>query len=96
MGWEEKTMKDSKFSHAQKAFILKQGDRKIDEREADVVRRIFRMFADGVAPRAIARTLNEDGIPGPGGKPWVDTTIRGHMKRGTGIVNNELYIGRLI
>mgnify|MGYP001045757439 CR=1 FL=1 len=72
------------------------GDRVIDAREAEIIRRIFRMFAAGVAPRTIARTLNEDGIPGPGGEPWGDTTIRGHVKRGTGIVNNELYIGRLI
>ena len=49
-----------------------------------------------VAPRSIARTLNGEGIPGPGGKPWGDTTIRGHVKRGTGLVNNELYIGRLV
>ena len=64
--------------------------------EAEIVRRIFRMFAAGVAPRTIARTLNNEDIPGPGGKPWGDTTIRGHVKRGTGIVNNELYIGRLV
>lgn len=72
------------------------GDRKIDEREAEIVRRIFRMFAAGVAPPSIARTLNDEGISGPSGKPWGDTTNRGHVKRGTGIVNNELYIGRLI
>ena len=72
------------------------GDRTIDAQEAEVVRRIFVMFAAGVAPRSIARTLNDEGVPGPGGKPWGDTTIRGHVKRGTGIVNNELYIGRLI
>ena len=72
------------------------GDREIDEAEANVVRRIFRDFAAGVGPRSIARNLNEEGIAGPGGKPWIDTTIRGHVKRGTGIVNNELYIGRLI
>ncbi len=60
------------------------------------MRRIFRDFAAGVGPRTIARTLNEEGIPGPGGKSWGDTTIRGNLKRATGIVNNELYIGRLI
>ena len=27
---------------------------------------------------------------------WNDTTIRGHGKRGTGIINNEVYIGQLI
>ncbi|WP_274425221.1 recombinase family protein [Chelativorans sp. YIM 93263] len=72
------------------------GDREIDDAEANIVRRIFREFASGVGPRTIARTLNEEGIPGPNGKPWGDTTIRGHVKRGTGLINNELYIGRLI
>ena len=72
------------------------GDREIVPAQAEVVRRVFRMFAAGVAPRSIARTLNGEGIPGPGGKLWGDTTIRGHVKRGTGVVNNELYIGRLV
>ncbi|WP_195706795.1 recombinase family protein, partial [Brucella sp. 10RB9213] len=72
------------------------GNREINEAEANVVRRIFREFAAGVGPRTIARTLNEEGVPGPAGKLWSDTTIRGHVKRGTGLVNNELYIGRLI
>ena len=72
------------------------GDREINEAEASVVRRIFREFAAGIGPRTIARTLNDVGVPGPGGKLWSDTTIRGHVKRGTGLVNNELYIGRLI
>ncbi len=72
------------------------GDREINDAEANVVRRIFREFAAGVGPRTIARTLNEEGVPGPAGKLWSDTTIRGHVKRGTGLLNNELYIGRLI
>ncbi|MFN8680363.1 recombinase family protein [Paracoccus sp. P2] len=72
------------------------GNREINEAEANVVRRIFREFASGIGPRTIARTLNEEGVPGPAGKLWSDTTIRGHVKRGTGLVNNELYIGRLI
>ena len=72
------------------------GDREIDEAEANIIRRVFREFASGIGPRTIARTLNEEGIPGPNGKPWGDTTIRGHVKRGTGLINNELYVGRLI
>lgn len=72
------------------------GDRTIDVMEAETVRRILRLFAAGNAPRTIARTLNDEGVPGPGCKPWGDTTIRGHVKRGTGIVNNELYAGVLI
>ncbi|CAI2931913.1 Resolvase domain [Aminobacter niigataensis] len=72
------------------------GDREIDNDQADVVRRIFREFATGISPRAIAKNLNDQGISGPAGKLWNDTTIRGHVRRGTGIINNELYVGRLI
>jgi site-specific DNA recombinase len=72
------------------------GERKINEAEAIVARRIFREFAAGKSPRAIATDLNRDGIPGPFGHSWGDTTIRGHASRGNGIVNNELYIGMLV
>lgn len=63
--------------------------------EAVIVRRIFTEFAAGVSPRRIAVALNNDVVPGPLGRAWGDTTIRGHVCRGTGIVNNELYVGRL-
>ncbi|MCB1387009.1 MAG: recombinase family protein [Nitratireductor sp.] len=72
------------------------GDREIDEAEANVVRRILRDYAAGISPRVIAKTLNEEGVSGPEGRLWNDTTIHGHAKRGTGILNNELYIGKLI
>ena len=72
------------------------GERRIDEAEAAIVRRVFREFAAGVSPRAIARRLNDKGVPGPSGKLWTDSTLRGHAGRGTGLINNELYIGRLI
>jgi DNA invertase Pin-like site-specific DNA recombinase len=72
------------------------GERKINEAEAVVVRRIFREFAMGKSPRAIATDLNRDGIPGPFGHTWGDTTIRGHACRGNGVVKNELYAGVLV
>ena len=72
------------------------GERSINEAEAAVIRRIFQEFAAGVSPRAIAKRLNEDNIPCRSGKLWTDSTIRGQAKRGTGLINNELYIGRLI
>jgi DNA invertase Pin-like site-specific DNA recombinase len=72
------------------------GGRVVDQAEAAVVRRIFAAFATGKSPRTIARELNTERIPGPGGRPWSDTTIRGHTLRRTGIVHNELYIGRLV
>ena len=72
------------------------GERTINEVEADVVRRVFRDFASGVSPPTIARRLNAESIPCPSGKLWTDSTIRGQVKRGTGMINNELYIGRLV
>ena len=35
-------------------------------------------------------------MPGPHGSTWSPSTIHGNVKRGTGILNNELYIGRLV
>ena len=72
------------------------GERKINEAEAAIVRRIFREFAAGKSPKAIVTDLNRDGILGPFGHAWGHTTIRGHVNRGTGIVNNELYAGMLV
>ena len=72
------------------------GERRIKPEEADIVRRIFHEFAIGHPPRRIAVKLNSEGVPGPLGRSWGDTTIRGHVIRGTGVLNNELYIGRLI
>jgi site-specific DNA recombinase len=72
------------------------GGRIINPDEAAIVRRIFAEFAGGASPRAIAKRLNRERIPGSGGRPWQDTTIRGHAERGTGILRNELYAGRLV
>ena len=72
------------------------GGRTINDAEASIVRRIFAEFSVGSSPWAIARKLNSEGVAGPGGRPWQDTTIRGHAARGTGILRNELYIGRMI
>ena len=60
------------------------------------MRRIFEAYATGRSPRAIAAQLNWEGVPGLRGKEWRDTTIRGHITRGAGILNNELYVGRRV
>ena len=72
------------------------GDREIVPEEAAIIRRIFRAFAAGRSPKAIAVELNKEEIPGPLGRAWGDTSIRGHVSRGTGILNNELYAGVLV
>lgn len=58
------------------------GDREIVPEEADTIRRIFREFASGKSPKAIAIDLGRQGIPGPLGRAWGDTSIRGHVSRG--------------
>ncbi|MEE4209680.1 MAG: recombinase family protein [Parvularcula sp.] len=77
------------------------GDLEIVEEQAAVVRRIFREYASGRSPLHIATALNDDGIPAPRHKPgtsghWKQNTINGSRKRGTGILNNELYIGQRV
>ena len=72
------------------------GEREINPEEANIIRRIFREFAAGVSPAEIARQLNREGIPGPRGERWSDGAIRGQVGRGTGILNNEMYLGRRI
>jgi DNA invertase Pin-like site-specific DNA recombinase len=72
------------------------GDREIVPGEAEVIRRIFRDYAAGLSPKAIAKRFNAERCMGPGGAPWNPSTVHGNPGRGTGILNNELYIGRLV
>lgn len=72
------------------------GLREIDEAEAEVVREVFRRYAAGEAPRAIAADLNDRGLPGPRGGPWNASTINGNAARGNGILHNALYRGELV
>ncbi|MGO4838914.1 recombinase family protein, partial [Rhizobiaceae sp. 2RAB30] len=50
----------------------------------------------GKSSRTIAMALNREGVAGPQGKEWGPTTIHGNPKRGVGILNNELYVGKLV
>ncbi len=83
------------LGYGYKADPAKPGTREIVQNEADQVRLIFTLYASGMPPRTIAAKLNADGIAGPGGRLWGDTTIRGQVDRGTGLLNNAAYVGRL-
>jgi site-specific DNA recombinase len=72
------------------------GERVLDPNQAAVVERIFRDYAAGLSPKRIALVLNGEGIAGPRGGAWSPSTINGNRARGTGILNNELYVGRLV
>lgn len=54
--------------------------------EAPLVRRIFAMAAGGTSPRAIARTLNQEGIPTRRGSQWCKTAI-------VRMLQNPAYVG---
>ena len=71
------------------------GEREVDPDQAAIVQRIFEEYAAGMAPRTIAQRLNREGIPGPRGGYWNASTINGNRKRRNGILNNELYVGRI-
>jgi site-specific DNA recombinase len=82
------------------------GKREIDEGQAREVQRIFAWYAAGKSPRWIADQLNEEGISSPGSNwhrtkrrrdgKWLASAIHGDPKRGSGILNNELCIGRYV
>lgn len=72
------------------------GERKINEDHARVVRRVFEEYVAGKSPKAIAKDLNADGIPGPTNKGWSASTINGNWRRGAGVLNNDLYNGEIV
>ncbi|UHD47706.1 recombinase family protein [Aureimonas altamirensis] len=72
------------------------GDRSINQAQANVVRRIFRDYVAGKSAKMIAVALNKDGVPAPSGGAWGVSTINGNPKRGNGILNNEIYVGKIV
>src|SRR5262249_5250660 len=74
----------------------KKGERVIVEHEAAIARRIFEEYAAGRSPRAIAEGLNRDTVTPPRGRDWQASAINGNSVRGSGILMNALYDGRLI
>ncbi len=68
----------------------------VDKAQAAIVERIFTEFAAGASSIQIATRLNADGVPGPRGGQWNASTVRGDPKKATGILNNPLYVGRLV
>ena len=76
--------------------VVSTGEREVVPKEADIIRRIFKDYVAGISLKQIAKDLNRDGLRGPRGALWGPSTIYGNPKRGTGILHNELYIGRMV
>jgi site-specific DNA recombinase len=63
------------------------GNLVINEKQAEIVRRIYKDYLDGKGPNLIARDIEKDGIQNWNGKiKWYDSTIRK-------ILSNEKYKG---
>ncbi|MGN6383699.1 MAG: recombinase family protein [Dyella sp.] len=75
---------------------LPDGQREIDQKQAEVVRRIFSEYINGASPREIVAGLNRDGVPSPRGGQWAMTAVYPDVRRGIGILANEIYVGRQI
>ena len=75
---------------------LVRGNRPINPEEAATVREIFSRYVAGEAPRRIAFDLNVRRIAAPRGGAWSASTLNGNRGRGTGVLNNEMYVGRLV
>lgn len=61
----------------------------IDEETAPIVRRIFKLYLEGLGDHAIARKFNEEGVPSLRGGRWAQSIIKG-------ILTNVNYTGDLM
>ena len=67
--------------------------RVVDPAEADTVPTIFELYAEGRSPQWIAADLNRRRVPSPRRGTWASSAIYGDSQDGSGVLNNELYVG---
>ena len=72
------------------------GGRSIDLREAKVVRRIFEEFSTGSSPLCHCAQAQRGRRAGTGSASWVTPRSGATRDEATGILRNELYVGRLV
>lgn len=75
-------------------LAMKEGRRtyytlEIEPEEAEVVKMIFELYAQGMGSHRIARKLNEMGLPAPGGGTWAPESM-------SKIRTNEHYLGHVV
>ena len=66
--------------------------------EAAVVLRIFEEYSKGTSPKAICHQLTKEGVRPPRGKDWSwsPSALVGFKARGTGMLRNPIYVGRIV
>ncbi len=67
----------------------------IDEDEAAIVRWVFEGYAAGNSARELVARLNAQGTPSARGGTWAVSAVFGSAAKGLGLLNNELYLGRV-
>ncbi|MGO6815310.1 recombinase family protein [Rhizobium leguminosarum] len=72
------------------------GKPRIVESEAEIVRRIFAEYERGRSPKSICKMLNGEGVKPPRGKLWTPSALIGAEERGSGILRNSQYVGRIV
>jgi len=72
------------------------GELEIVPEQAAMLQRIFEAHAAGQSPRAIAKALNAEQLPGPRGGKWTAGLLSGGAARGSGMLRNRLYIGERV
>lgn len=83
-------------AYGYRPVLGKPGELEIVEEEADIVRRIFREYAAGRKPRAIAQRLNADHVAAPRGRYWSESALAGNKSRGHGLLVNPIYGGEIV
>ena len=86
----QKRMAKGTYGHARVPYGYKKNKKNkglaIDRKQADVVRRIFDMYINGIGMGSIAKTLNSESVPSPTGIDWNSITISKMLRQ-------EKYIG---
>lgn len=81
-GFDVKKELDEKGNHIGSKYV-------INDKEIEIVRRIFNLYVHGNGLKRIARLLNDEGVPSPRGGYWQANSVRG-------LLMNTIYIGQQI
>ena len=95
-GYRSKPIFDAKRLDEFGRPLVVEVDREVHPDQARWVVKIFEWYAAGHAPRKIASMLNDAGVVSPRGDKWSFSAIYGDKRKMTGILNNELYIGKSV
>ncbi|MCL4183083.1 MAG: recombinase family protein [Burkholderiaceae bacterium] len=68
----------------------------VDPDQAKVVQEIFARYAAGAGLQSIVFDLNARHVPSPRGSTWAVSALYGAPNKGSGILNNTMYVGRTV